>query len=166
MPPHAESEPSIKVRDFAFPVDDPRHFGVWLDEPQDSSHAHDADQSHQEDTAGHDFYIEGAEDENEFDGDEGDSASVPEGIYNVLYEFEPVSEHELAVQPGDVVHVVGSIEGGWAIAISSHDPSIKGLVPATYLEWSAPLLHKIISRPIFIPIDLSILYSVHHRLVL
>ncbi len=60
-------------------------------------------------------------------------------IYNVLYEFVPVSEHELAVQPGDVVHVVGSLEGGWAIAVKDGDESVKGLVPATYLEWSAPL---------------------------
>uniref|UniRef100_V5ENW7 Cytoskeletal protein binding protein n=2 Tax=Kalmanozyma brasiliensis (strain GHG001) TaxID=1365824 RepID=V5ENW7_KALBG len=89
--------------------------------------------------AAEDFYIEGAEDENEFDGDEGDHANVPEGVYKVLYEFDPVSEHELAVQPGDVVHVVGSLEGGWAIAVTNGDEGVKGLVPATYLEWSAPL---------------------------
>lgn len=95
-------------------------------------HNHDPD-------AADDFYIEGADDENEFDGDEGDHANVPEGIYTVLYEFDPVSEHELAVQPGDVVHVVGSLEGGWAIAVKNGDEAVKGLVPATYLEWSAPL---------------------------
>lgn len=110
-------------------------------EPQSSADdSQDLDEHGQDANADeHEFYIEGAEDENEFDGDEGDNADVPEGVYNVLYQFDPVSEHELAVVPGDVVHVVGSLEGGWAIAIKDGDESVKGLVPATYLEWSAPL---------------------------
>ncbi|CDR99026.1 uncharacterized protein SPSC_04494 [Sporisorium scitamineum] len=132
---------SIKVRDFAFSTDDPRHHGHPLVEPQSSADdSQDLDEHGQDANADeHEFYIEGAEDENEFDGDEGDNADVPEGVYNVLYQFDPVSEHELAVVPGDVVHVVGSLEGGWAIAIKDGDESVKGLVPATYLEWSAPL---------------------------
>ncbi|SJX66496.1 uncharacterized protein SRS1_11320 [Sporisorium reilianum f. sp. reilianum] len=132
---------SITVRDFAFATDDPRHHGQPLAEPQPSADdSHSADEHGQDaDADEHEFFIEGAEDENEFDGDEGDSASVPEGVYNVLYQFDPVSEHELAVAPGDVVHVVGSLEGGWAIAVKDGDESVKGLVPATYLEWSAPL---------------------------
>ena len=132
---------SVTIRDFAYPADDPRHHGQPLAEPQQSAdsdqyadqHGHDADAEE------HEFYIEGAEDENEFDGDEGDNANVPEGVYKVLYQFDPVSEHELAVAPGDVVHVVGSLQGGWAIAVLDSDESVKGLVPATYLEWSAPL---------------------------
>ncbi len=98
------------------------------------------DAQHEEDPeAEHEFYIEGG-DESEFDGDEGDNAGVPEGIYKVLYEFAPESEHELAVLPGEVVHVVGSIEGGWAIAVKEGgEEGVKGLVPATYLEWMAPL---------------------------
>lgn len=134
---------SIKVRDFAFPSDDPRHHGHPLVEPQPSADDSQYADEHAQDAADadeHEFYIEGAEDENEFDGDQGDNASVPEGVYNVLYQFDPVSEHELAVAPGDVVHVVGSLEGGWAIAVKDGgDEGVKGLVPATYLEWSAPL---------------------------
>ncbi|KIS65820.1 uncharacterized protein UMAG_11224 [Mycosarcoma maydis] len=132
---------SIRVRDFAFPQDDPRHHGHLLAEAQQSAaQDQDFDEHGQEsDADGNEFYIEGAEDENEFDGDEGDNANVAQGVYNVLYAFEPVSEHELAVEPGDLVHVVGSLEGGWAIAIKDGNETVKGLVPATYLEWSAPL---------------------------
>ncbi|SPO31721.1 uncharacterized protein UTRI_06573_B [Ustilago trichophora] len=126
----------IKVRDFAYPSDDPRHHGQQLLEEQANSGEQDADE--EEGQEPDEFYIEGAEDD-EFDGDEGDNANIPQGIYNVLYEFDPVSEHELAVQPGEVVHVVGSLEGGWAIAIKNDDQGIKGLVPATYLKWSGPL---------------------------
>ncbi|GAC95068.1 cytoskeletal protein binding protein [Pseudozyma hubeiensis SY62] len=133
---------AIRIRDFAFPDDDPRHKGDPLAEPQSSAdHYQDFDE-HGHSSADVDedeFYIEGAEDENEFDGDQGDNASVPEGVYKVLYAFEPVSEHELAVHPGEVVHVIGSLDGGWAIALKEGDESVKGLVPATYLEWSAPL---------------------------
>ena len=130
------------MRDFAYDPEDPRHLGAQLLDVQNSTDTDYTDESHQDDTdAGeHEFYIEGAEDENEFDGDEGDNSNVPEGVYNVLYEFNPESEHELAVQPGEVVHVVGSIQGGWAIAIKEGEgEEIKGLVPATYLEWTAPL---------------------------
>ncbi|KAJ1021898.1 hypothetical protein NDA16_003660 [Ustilago loliicola] len=132
---------AIKVRDFAFPEDDPRHHGEQLLDPQQEEAEEGEHQHHQEesDAAEHEFYIEGADDENEFDGDEGNNANVPEGVYKVLYEFDPVSEHELAVQPGETVHVVGSIEGGWAIAIKYDDQGVKGLVPATYLEWTGPL---------------------------
>ena len=132
---------SIRVRDFAFPQDDPRHHGHLLAEAQQSAAKdQDFDEHGQESDADwNEFYIEGAEDENEFDGDEGDNANVAQGVYNVLYAFEPVSEHELAVEPGDLVHVVGSLEGGWAIAIKDGNETVKGLVPATYLEWSAPL---------------------------
>ncbi|SOV05898.1 uncharacterized protein UDID_08786 [Ustilago sp. UG-2017a] len=137
-----DSPYAIEVRDFAFPPDDPRHHGEQLLDPeQEEVEQGSQDQYPQEesDAAEHEFYIEGADDENEFDGDEGDNANVPEGVYKVLYEFDPVSEHELAVQPGETVHVVGSIEGGWAIAIKDDDQAIKGLVPATYLEWTGPL---------------------------
>lgn len=130
------------MRDFAFPPDDPRHHGEQLlDAEQEEAEQGSQDEYPQEesDAAEHEFYIQGADDENEFDGDQGDNANVPEGLYKVLYEFDPVSEHELAVQPGETVHVVGSIEGGWAIAIKDDDQAVKGLVPATYLEWTGPL---------------------------
>lgn len=131
---------AIKVRDFAFPEDDPRHHGEPLfDQQNEAEQAEDQQHQEESDAAEHEFYIEGADDENEFDGDEGDNANVPEGIYKVLYEFNPVSEHELAVQPGETVHVVGFLEGGWAIAIKDDDQGVKGLVPATYLEWTGPL---------------------------
>ena len=132
---------AIKVRDFAYAPQDPRHHGQQLADAHQSAESQQADQlqDHQADAAEHEFYIEGADDEMEFDGDEGDNAQVPEGVYKVLYEFEPVSEHELAVQPGDVVHVVGSLQGGWAIALKEGDEAVKGLVPATYLESSGPL---------------------------
>lgn len=136
-----DSTCSIRIRDFAYPEYDPRYHGLPLTEPLESAQhdQHSQEPGQEPDTDDQEFYIEGPEDENEFDGDQGDDANVPEGIYNVLYAFEPVSEHELAVGPGDTVHVVGSIDGGWAIAIKDGDDSVKGLVPATYLEWSAPL---------------------------
>lgn len=132
------SSSCINVRDFAYPSEDPRHFGEPLPDILQSPDDTQGDAQYQDpDSAEHDeFYID--DDETEFDGHSGDS-NVPPGLYKVLYQFDPVSEHELAVQPGEIVHVVGSLEGGWAIAVKDGDEERKGLVPATYLEWSGPL---------------------------
>ncbi|PWY98665.1 hypothetical protein BCV70DRAFT_25749 [Testicularia cyperi] len=139
----AASLAPVIIRDFAFSVDDPRYLGEPLSEPAEESHYGDEDSSAYHDAegeAGSEFYVDDdVDDEQEFGGDEGDAANIAEGVYRVLYEFEPVSEHELAVQPDEVVHVVGSIEGGWAIAIKDGHDDVKGLVPATYLEWVSPL---------------------------
>ncbi|SNX87959.1 uncharacterized protein MEPE_06670 [Melanopsichium pennsylvanicum] len=128
----------IKVRDFAFPADDPRHHGELLPDTLSTAGSEADEQQQHGEEAEDEFYIEGGAEDDEFDGDEGD-ANVTQGVYKVLYEFDPVSDHELAVQSGEIVHVVGSLDGGWAIAIKDDQEGIKGLVPATYLEWSGPL---------------------------
>lgn len=112
------------------------------EEQQRSQLGIDADQVEEAET----FYAD-ADDDDEFGGDEGDAGHIAEGVYRVLYAFEPESEHELAVQPDDTVHVIGAIEGGWAIAVKIQPPDhddasaqeAKGLVPVTYLEYTGPL---------------------------
>lgn len=83
----------------------------------------------------HEWDVEQDEDEDEFNGDEGDSAYLAEGTYRVMYQFVPESEHELAVEAEELVTVVGALDGGWAIAVKGEAPEVKGLVPATYLEF-------------------------------
>lgn len=75
---------------------------------------------------------------------------MPIGLYHAAYEFVAESEHELSVQAGEKLRLIGHVEGGWAIvirlapgqedAIIDEDAvprSDKGLVPEAYLEWLA-----------------------------
>lgn len=130
--------PTLIIRDFAFDPDDVRYRGegapVDEQEQQRSQLGIDADEVEESET----FYAD-ADDDDEFGGDEGDAGHLVEGVYRVLYAFVPESEHELAVQPDETVHVIGAIEGGWAIATKPHTPDAKGLVPATYLAYTGPL---------------------------
>ncbi|CAO1630080.1 unnamed protein product [Sympodiomycopsis kandeliae] len=55
------------------------------------------------------------------------------GRYKVLYDFESESEHELTVVAGEIVRVVGTVDGGWAVGFK--EDGKEGLVPEGYLEW-------------------------------
>lgn len=145
----------LKVRDYAFGEDDPRHVGArdvsvsaaqsW--DPQvDQYGIADASQAGAAD-GDEDLFVEG----------EGSEGGLACGIYQVLYGFQAESEHELTVEAGEKVRVVGGLDGGWAI-VETLEPGLptttsstsaegaqaqeeasteyrKGLVPESYLGW-------------------------------
>ena len=135
---HAEVEALralLKVRDFAFPEQDPRHVGARdvgsAPEKGDPPQAGSVDDEEQQDWGVDANDAEAA----------GDDDALPEGLYQVLYAFAAESEHELNVQPGDRVRVVGHLDGGWSIVERAANQkgiaaeSERGLVPESYLEW-------------------------------
>ncbi|EPQ25679.1 uncharacterized protein PFL1_06751 [Pseudozyma flocculosa PF-1] len=128
----------IVVRDFAFDPADPRFAGqreAGLGQDDDEAGSRQFDEGEGEEGGWGDLEGYEDEDEDEFVGDEGDQAHVAEGVYRVVYEFVSESEHELSVEAGETVRVVGALEGGWAIVTKESDQEVKGIVPATYLEW-------------------------------
>ncbi|KAN0062363.1 hypothetical protein ACQY0O_005245 [Thecaphora frezii] len=134
----ASAAAPIIVRDYAFAESDPRFSGLRLtgsaNEASDELGSEQLEAGEAEEEGGWGDLDED-EDEDEFVGDEGDQANLAEGVHRVLYEFVSESEHELSVQPDELVRVVGALEGGWAIVTKISDPEVKGIVPATYLEW-------------------------------
>ncbi len=182
----------LKVKDFAFPAEDGRHVGMrdarlkgpagggggagrgaWLatlvgSDEEEASEEEDDDGRGQRHDAG-----EGEQDEWGLSAadaeavgeeeEEGAQEGLPLGIYEVLYAFEAESEHELSVEPGERVRVVGALDGGWAIvetlfaqgatlaaganstgeidaaaSLGAGEASLsyrKGLVPESYLGW-------------------------------
>ncbi|PWN51197.1 hypothetical protein IE53DRAFT_60419 [Violaceomyces palustris] len=129
------SQAPVKVRDFAFPNDDPRHTGK-REVSQTGEQTPGEGQLREEDEAD-DWGLEQDEDEDEFVGDDGGNLGLPEGIYRLLYPFDAESEHELSVHAEERVRVVGALEGGWAIAereTPREGEENRGLVPESYLE--------------------------------
>lgn len=129
----------LKIRDYAFTELDPRHVGA-------------RDVSAPSERASPNEGLQEAEAGEEEEGDEGafQEQGLPPGLYNAAYEFVAESEHELSVQVGQKLRLVGHVEGGWAIVVKipegQEDVEIeeeddtqsadKGLVPEAYLEWA------------------------------
>ncbi|CAO1619324.1 unnamed protein product [Parajaminaea phylloscopi] len=155
----------LKIRDFAFPESDPRHVGARdVSHPTNAGTNRFQLRETGADAYGSNDPAEGTdwgpsasydEDEDEFEGDEGhddgregaDHAGaggtgvVPvdgltPGLYRVLYDFEAEEEHELTVKVGELISVVGAVEGGWAVGYKEKDVEKEGLVPEGYLEWA------------------------------
>ncbi|KAK0561233.1 hypothetical protein OC844_003329 [Tilletia horrida] len=133
----------IKVRDFGFVREDPRHFGVGDEEDEDEEEVDEAEEELDDGRwqgagagAGeepatvaspeeHDYnegwqqQQQGADylPEEEEGGEQGEAGGggLPHGWYAAMYAFDAESAHELTVVPGERLLVVGALPGGWAI---------------------------------------------------
>ncbi|CEH15408.1 Src homology-3 domain [Ceraceosorus bombacis] len=145
----------LRIRDFGFPEEDPRHFGARdVSAPQQggrggagagASGMFAGEAGEEEESAWPNADASTMSDEEE--EKEGDDGGPRPGIYSAAYDFQAESEHELTVVSGTRVRVVGALEGGWAIAEiyaenkqgdvtgQEEEGTKRGLVPEAYLEW-------------------------------
>ncbi|KAB5588552.1 hypothetical protein CTheo_8010 [Ceratobasidium theobromae] len=137
----------IKVRDFAFPPSDERHFGRWSPDKRDSRASsagsgmfsrkrpdgEDSSSSDYHDTNSQDGYYDSDPDQS----DEEESPFVP-GIYRALYAFDPEGTAEMAMVEDQHVRVLGRGGGvGWVVVLKP-DGVEQALVPEGYLELVRP----------------------------
>jgi hypothetical protein len=136
-----ECQIPLKIRDYAFTELDPRHVGARDVSAPSEKEGHHAEELQEPE----------AEDEEEGEGSFQEQG-LPIGLYTAAYEFVAESVHELSVQVGQKLRLVGHVEGGWAIVIkvkegeedipfdegNNTESDDKGLVPEAYLEWSGP----------------------------
>ncbi|KAE8266040.1 hypothetical protein A4X09_0g6307 [Tilletia walkeri] len=131
---------SIKIRDFGFPVEDTRHFGLRENDEEEEEELEDEgveeDQGSWQGGAGNDddsnepaTVASPEEDDYEswhthqepggmVEGEEGEAeVGLPHGWYTAMYGFDAESAHELTVVPGERLLVVGGLPGGWAIVV-------------------------------------------------
>ncbi|KAE8231709.1 hypothetical protein CF326_g3267 [Tilletia indica] len=133
---------SIKIRDFGFPVEDTRHFGLRDSEEEEEEEeledeGVEEDQGSWQGGAGNDdddsnepaTVASPEEDDYEswhthqepggvMEGEDGEAeVGLPHGWYTAMYGFDAESAHELTVVPGERLLVVGGLPGGWAIVV-------------------------------------------------
>lgn len=150
----------VNIKDFAYDVEDPRHFGIFNDDDEDDDEDDEEDQEYDSDEAGYEGkYYDGSEEalleDGEYYGENGDVVRGDESdtVYTqrtrnqqdkedtdesglvhavALYPFTPENSNELSLVPEQ--HLIISYEcgDGWLVA---YDPATgqTGLVPSEYI---------------------------------